>query len=196
MDGGDQARRHAEQVADVRAEIAKHERTIANATDVMTDFGKGSAPYSRARDTALHAEQMARACRESLEQLIRQAPVVLRLVEAEAIREQFADLAAGLNKAGEDPVKQRLAYSTFKLAVTVRLDDASGEVRLGRAHRYTVGWQGTLELSGDAQYPQGYLALWDSQQSVALRVVAASDPAASRARRALPHASTCATNAS
>lgn len=160
-DGGDAVRRWSERRAALGAEIARLEQRLANVAEQMPDYAVGTEMYASLKERALKTEDTLTHARAGLAELDRQAPSVLGAEAADGIRALWDDLRLGIEEAGDDAAKQRLAFRAFEVRCTVRLDP--GGVRLGRAHAYAFEWGGHVDLSGSEKYPHGYFSLWNSQ---------------------------------
>jgi len=175
-DGGEQAERHEHQTATLRAEIGRLERRIANAAEVMLDFGRGTAPYDHAKQASIRDERTKVELATSLARLETERPHVLEADEAERLRALWVEYADALTEADEQPSEQRALYRVLVKAGTLTLaepGDVEG-VQIGTKHRFLIDLRGPAGLSGDGQNPCGFLLEWDSQDAgAAVRVVPA-----------------------
>lgn len=135
--------RRKERLAVIDAEVARLRARLARIMDERLDAAPGSETARVLKSKAEEVE--ATLARLATERATLAAAPVAGLSEADAATlEQFAAaVQAGLALAREP--QRRELYRLLHLRGRVRLDPTHG-MQLGRRHRFSVSWDGVLEL--------------------------------------------------
>jgi hypothetical protein len=137
------ARRQAERLAVLDAEIAKREKRLVKLTIDRLDADEGSPTEAALRAAADQTEQEIRTLKADADDLRSRPTSGIGDREADAIEAFAADVREGAEHVTEG--ERRRIFELLRLRVVVGVDQVSG-LKLSRAHRYSVRWEAIIPI--------------------------------------------------
>jgi site-specific DNA recombinase len=141
------ARRQAERLAVLDAEIQKRQKRLVKLTIDRLDAEDGSDVEAALRAAADQTEHEIRTLRADADDLRSRPTLGIGEAEADAIEAFAADIRQGAEHATEG--ERRRVYELLRLRVVVRQDKTHG-IKLARDNRFTFKWEAIISLrNGD-----------------------------------------------
>jgi hypothetical protein len=137
------ARRQAERLAVLDAEIAKRQKRLVKLTIDRLDADDGSEAEAALRAVADQTEQEIRTLRADADDLRSRPTPGIGEAEADAIEAFAGEVREGAEHATEG--ERRRIYELLRLRAVVGLDPVLG-VKLGTRHRFSLRWESIIPL--------------------------------------------------